>query len=128
MTVMVQPHVTVINVVIILPQSKTSTVVANVISSGKDLAAKSTMPHATQSVLAVTAAQHAIANSVWSTPMLKTILAYVTISGVERIAHSGKAHATLTACNLTIVMDQKTVTVTTAQIMPNSMNATTVFV
>jgi hypothetical protein len=128
MTVMVQLHVTATNVLKTILPMLTSTAAVNVISSGKDLLVNFTMPHATQFVLAATAAQHAIAKSVWSTHIWRTTHVYVTKTGTERIAQSGLVLVMLTACNPTTVMDQKIVTVTTVLITLNLMTETTVYV
>jgi len=61
MTAMVQLLVTAISAVTTLLQIPTSTAAVNVISSGQDLPAKPMRPHATQSVMAALAVQHAIA-------------------------------------------------------------------
>jgi hypothetical protein len=128
MTVTAQLHVTAMYVEIIPLLMPTSTDAANVTNSGLAHHVKTTMPHAIQSVLAATDVQHAIAKSVWSTPILKMTLVYVTKTGVEKIALSTKANVILTVWHPTTVTDQKIVTVTTVPIMPNLMIATTVYV
>jgi len=124
MTVMVQLPVTASNAVIILPQMRTSTVAVNVTNSGLAQHVKTSTPHAIQSVLAATAVQHAIAKSVWSTPILKTTPVSVMKTGVEKTALFTRANVILTVWLPTTVTDQKIVTVTTVPIMPNLMSAT----